>query len=118
MQKIDRKFHKLCKALAALEDIYLDPPGAKRTNIDATIKRFELTFEPFWKFLKEFFKERGIVLEYPSDVFKEAFSHHLIDDEKIWIQMLRDRNSTAHAYDEETACGIYACAVEFLSRNI
>ena len=45
MQKLAVKFSKLQKALAALEAIYLKPTQADRSNIDATIQRFEFTFE-------------------------------------------------------------------------
>ena len=37
----------------------------------------------------------------------EAFKMGLIDDEKICLDMLDDRNLTAHIYDKETADEIF-----------
>ena len=79
-----------------------------RINIDATIQRFEFTFELAWKFLNDFFFGRGLELNYPKEIIKEAFVVNLINDESIWIKMLRDRNMTSHAYDEKLADEIFS----------
>lgn len=108
MSKIQIKFEKFQKALVSLENIYLKPRQEDRSNIDATIQRFEFTFELAWKFLKEFFFERGLELNYPKDVIKEAFGVGLLHDEGLWISMLRDRNLTSHTYDEKLADEIFS----------
>lgn len=68
MQKITDKLKKVEQALIALEDVYLRPVSEDRVNIDATIQRFEFTFELFWKMLKEFFNQHGLELNYPKDI--------------------------------------------------
>jgi nucleotidyltransferase substrate binding protein (TIGR01987 family) len=108
MLKTKVRFEKFKKALFALETIYLKPVQDDRSNIDATIQRFEFTFELSWKFLKDYFLERGIQLNYPKEVIKEAFAVGIINDETIWIEMLTDRNMTSHTYDEKLADEIYA----------
>ena len=108
MSKSKIKFEKFQKALISLESVYLKPMQEDRTNIDATIQRFEFTFELSWKFLKEFFFERGLDLNYPKEIIKEAFSVNLIDDEGLWIKMLRDRNMTSHTYNEKLADEIFS----------
>lgn len=108
MHKIKLKFDKLNMAFTSLEAIYLKPIQEDRSNIDATIQRFEFTFELFWKFLKEFFYQKGLAINYPIDVLKEAFSANIINDELIWIQMLKDRNMTSHTYDEQLADTIFS----------
>ncbi|MCF8462728.1 MAG: HI0074 family nucleotidyltransferase substrate-binding subunit [Rickettsiaceae bacterium] len=100
MQKITLKFEKFSRTLSSLNMIYLEEPRADRSNIDATIQRFEFTFELCWKFLKEFFLQKGLELNYPKDVIKEAFASGFIEDELLWLQMLKDRNMTSHTYDE------------------
>lgn len=45
MLKSNIKFEKFNKALIALETIYLKPMQEDRSNIDATMQRFEFTFE-------------------------------------------------------------------------
>ena len=108
MSKSEIKFEKFQKALISLEAVYLKPMQEDRTNIDATIQRFEFTFELAWKFLKDFFFERGLELNYPKEIIKEAFSVNLIDDENLWIKMLRDRNITSNTYDEKLADEIFS----------
>lgn len=108
MSKSKIKFEKFQKALISLEAVYLKPMQEDRTNVDATIQRFEFTFELSWKFLKDFFFERGLELNYPKEIIKEAFSVNLIDDESLWIKMLRDRNMTSHTYDEKLADEIFS----------
>ncbi len=107
MIKSNIKFEKFKKALLSLEAIYLKPMQDDRSNLDATIQRFEFTFELAWRFLKDYFFERDIALHYPKEVMQEAFNVNLIGNEHIWIQMLKDRNMTSHTYDEKLADEIY-----------
>jgi nucleotidyltransferase substrate binding protein (TIGR01987 family) len=107
MKKASIKFEKLQKTLTSLEAIYLKPTEPDRSNIDATIQRFEFTFELCWKFLKDFFLEKGVPLHYPKEVIQEAFKVGIIHDEDLWRHMLKDRNMTSHTYDEELADTIF-----------
>jgi nucleotidyltransferase substrate binding protein (TIGR01987 family) len=107
MQKTKIKFEKFTKALAALEAIYLHPITEDRVNIDATIQRFEFTFELCWKFLKDYLQEQGLNLNYPKEVIKEAFASGIISNEDVWLNMLSDRNLTSHSYDQTLADQIY-----------
>ncbi len=107
MSKSKIKFEKFKKALISLEAIYLKSVQDDRANIDATIQRFEFTFGLAWKFLKDYFLEQGIELNYPKEVIREVFSVNLIDNEDIWIKMLKDRNMTSHTYNEKLADEIY-----------
>ena len=107
MLKSKIKLENFKKALTSLEDIYLKPARDDRSNIDATIQRFEFTFELAWKFLKSYFSERDIELNYPKEVIQEAFNVSLINDEDLWIKMLKDRNMTSHTYNEKLADEIY-----------
>ena len=38
---------------------------------------------------------------------REAFNNNVIEDDEGWIQILDDRNSTAHIYDEDDANAVY-----------
>ena len=78
-----------------------------RSNIDATIQRFEFTIELFWKLLKKILLSKGVSTQYPRDVLQEAYAGNLIDDEQVWLNMMNDRNQTSHSYDEELANQIY-----------
>ncbi len=105
--KVENGLLKLQKALAALEEMAAAPQQENRGNIDATIQRFEFTFELFWKLLKAVLEVEGVESQFPKEVLKESFQGHLIDHEDIWIRMLKDRNLTSHTYDEKLANLIY-----------
>lgn len=77
---------------------------------DATIQRFEYTFEIFWKFLKEYLRvKEGIICNSPKSCFREAFNVKLLTEEETItaLEMTDDRNRTAHTYHEEVAEEIY-----------
>lgn len=93
---------------------------------DGLIQRFEFTFELSWKTLKVCFEDEGLIgLNSPKAVLREAFSAGLIDNENLWLEMLNDRNSTTHIYNEKMAIVIcdriiekYTDAFESLSLKI
>ena len=67
---------------------------------EGVIQRFEYTFELAWKTLRDYMRYGGIETDLPRDVIKEAFANTLIQDGKVWIDMLEKRNLMAHTYDE------------------
>lgn len=77
---------------------------------DATIQRFEFTFEVVWKTLKLYLERQGHECGGPRPTLKKAFAEYLIatpEQADLWLAMLDDRNLTAHAYDEALASQIY-----------
>lgn len=77
---------------------------------DASIQRFEYTFEAFWKFIKEYLRVKGgITCNFSKICFKELFSMGMTtEDETIrLLEMTDDRNMTSHTYKEEVADIIY-----------
>jgi nucleotidyltransferase substrate binding protein (TIGR01987 family) len=107
-----KKLIQFEKTLSKLKDI-LNKEESEEIR-DATIKRFEFTFELCWKSLQEFFKEKGIIFRSPKDCFKQAFSYGLIENEDIWINIIQDRNLTTHTYQEEIAKEIYLKIKEYV----
>lgn len=108
MEKLKRKIQDAKKAILCLEEILTE----KYSKIvrDATIQRFEYTFEVAWKLLKEYlYHKEGIVCNSPKSCFREAFSVGLLNEEEtvLFIQMTDDRNLTSHTYDEEIAENLY-----------
>lgn len=82
---------------------------------DATIQRFEFTFEVVWKTLKLYLERQGHECGGPRPTLKKAFAENLIhstEEADRWLQMLEDRNLTSHAYDESLAHQIYRHIVE------
>ncbi len=77
---------------------------------DATIQRFEFTFEAVWKTLKLYLERQGHECGGPRPTLKKAFAENLIskpEEADLWPQMLEDRNLTSRAYDEVLANRIY-----------
>lgn len=72
-------------------------------NRDATIQRFEFTFELTWKLLNLFIRESGIEVYGPKNTLREAEKLELIQDIDVWFDFLYARNLTTHTYQEETA---------------
>lgn len=107
-RKITESFEKLRKALDSLGTIIVKPMQDDRSNIDASIQRFEFCVELFWKLLKRIIEAQGQEVHYPKEVLREAYAGKLINDEQIWIAMLQDRNLTSHTYNEQLADSIYS----------
>lgn len=98
----------LLKAFKSLESIIIEP----FTTIvrDATIQRFEYTFDLAWKSLRLFLKEaHGIICNSPKSCFREGFRVELYDEKltELLLQMTDDRNETVHTYDENRAEEIF-----------
>jgi len=98
------KLSNFSKALDRLEESL----GAEENSfyLDATIKRFELTFETAWKALKKILYMEGYECLSPRDCLKKGYQTAYLNDEDIWIEMLLDRNRSAHIYDEQEAASI------------
>ncbi|WP_060204759.1 HI0074 family nucleotidyltransferase substrate-binding subunit [Sporosarcina koreensis] len=97
------------KALASLGELVVieNPNNVER---DATIQRFEITFEATWKAAKQYlFDIEGIDIGSPKGVIRSFREVDLFSDEETIqaLQMVNDRNLTAHTYNEELAIKIH-----------
>jgi len=86
-----------------LEDIYLD----------IIVKRFEFTYEMSWKSLKRYLEYLGFSPKSPRESFKEGFAQGLIVDEVVWLNMIEQRNLSAHIYDVSEILGILEQLTDF-----
>ncbi|OPJ63938.1 nucleotidyltransferase substrate binding protein [Clostridium oryzae] len=104
MRENSNKLHNFIRALDKLKEGLHQYNEENELLRDGLIQRFEFTFELAWKTLKEMFEDEGLIgLNSPKSVLKEAFSSGIIEDEKLWLNMLVDRNTTSHIYSEDTA---------------
>ncbi|MBT3179249.1 MAG: nucleotidyltransferase [Desulfobacula sp.] len=105
-EKLNRNLQNFDKALSQLKKA-LEEPESPIVR-DATIQRFEFTYELCWKTLKNYLEDiHGIRAVSPRMVFKEAFAIDLIENEEIFIEMIESRNRLSHTYNEEQAQSIY-----------
>lgn len=70
MTKLENLIKDLKKANKSLEEAVSLKPT--RIHKDATIQRFEFTFELAWKTLKEYIKDQGFDCKSPKNCFREA----------------------------------------------
>ena len=106
MNKFENKFENFKKAVKKLEEI------SQQTAIfdkvmqdiirDSSIQRFEFCYELAWKTLKEYMIYNGLSVEnMPRSVFKTAYQHSIIDNQEVWLEMIKDRNVASHEYNED-----------------
>ncbi len=108
MEKLNIISEETGRVLTTLKEITEEPYSI--IIRDASIQRFEYSFEIFWKLLKEYLKEKeGIICASPKSYFREAFKVELLTEEETIkaLEMTDDRNLTAHTYHEEVAMEIY-----------
>lgn len=74
---------------------------------DATIQRFEFTYELSWKAVKLNLQSKEIEARYPKEALQEGLVAGLIDDGNLWSELQKMRNITSHTYDEEKAKEVY-----------
>jgi nucleotidyltransferase substrate binding protein (TIGR01987 family) len=104
LQELNEDFSR---AYARLGEAVREDLSKGTIVIDGVIQRFEFTFELAWKLLRAKLQYNGISAETPRAAIKEAFKAGMIVDGDGWIDMLEDRNRTAHLYDEKAAQAIY-----------
>ena len=85
-------------------------------NRDASIQRFEFVFELAWKVCQKFLKDQGFICRSPKECMKEVFKFGLIKDDSAWLDMIEDRNLTAHTYKEKIAEAIFSRLPGYLEK--
>lgn len=105
MRSIDFKYMNLKKAYDRLLEVSKLYDGKDDIIRDSLIQRFEFTYELTHKTLREFMKYLGVTLEnsFPRSIYKKAYVNNLISNDKVWISLLEDRDSTLHIYSEDLA---------------
>ena len=64
------------------------------------IQAFEFCYELCWKTMKRILKGRGVEVNSPRDVFREAAINRIINDPKIWFDFIEKRNLSTHTYNQ------------------
>ena len=106
-KRLSQRLSDFEKALERLKEVLAEDPAKTSAIIDGTIQRFEFTFELAWKLGQHLLSYNGVEANNPRSVIKELFKEKFIPDGTAWIEMLDDRNRTAHLYDEKEAVKIY-----------
>jgi len=100
------------KALSSLKKALATPKN--EISRDASIQRFEYTFELAWKTLKRHLTNEAGLKEYNiKNIFREAARAGLITNIDEWFAYLEARNLTSHTYNEDVAEETYKAAKQF-----
>lgn len=91
-------FKRLQEALAQPEDSFLR---------DASIQRFEFTYELSWKAIKLWLETKEISALNAREALQNAIEQGLLIDGDGWSQLHHMRNLTSHTYDEAQALTVY-----------
>lgn len=77
-----------------------------RSARDSAIKRFEISLDTLWKYLKIYLEVKiGLTQSSPKPIFRECLRVELINEKDTTeaLKMIDARNMTSHIYKEEIA---------------
>lgn len=112
MEKIKSKYEIITKALKTLDKSLTKLHTKKFSDYeelrDSIIQRFEYCTDTFWKYLNQYIKsifKIKISAPRPKIVLQESLDLNLITKEEfnICLDIIDDRNETAHGYNENLA---------------
>lgn len=72
-------------------------------ELAGAIQNFEFSYELSWKTLQKYGASSGRKIVSPREAFQFALEASYINDEKLWLDMIEDRNETVHTYDRGSA---------------
>ena len=102
LQRLERAYFRLLEVLENFDPLEVD------IALDATIQRFEFTFELSWKAIKKFAEFMGLEgCNSPRSCIKLAYRLGWISDQNMWLGLLEARNLTPHTYNIATAWKVY-----------
>lgn len=94
-------FERYSKCLTTLENA-LNIPEPDVTQRAGIIHFFEIAFELSWNMLKDYLYDEGYTdINSPRTAIKKSFETGIIQDGKLWLDLLETRNLTSHLYDEK-----------------
>ena len=101
-----QRFAHYCAALKTLSDAVELSQTRSLSDLEkrGLIKSFEYTHDMAWKTMKNFLEDQG-----NQDLFgskgstRMAFEEGLIQEGDVWMDMIQNRNLTAHTYNQNTA---------------
>ena len=91
--------NSLRELLRAIEWLDADTQAPDRwARLDAVAKRFEVSFEYVWKYLKSALEWQGTETPGPRAAIQNAVSYGWIEDADSWASYLNARNAGVHDY--------------------
>ena len=104
-----KKYESFASCLSVLEQADKKLAASNEIYRMGIIGQFNLTFELAWKALKDVLELYGVAeaaTGSPREIFKAAYKLGWLEEDKIWLDMLKKRNIAIHVYDEERAATV------------
>ena len=96
-----QRLNNYAKALGQLGR-FIDKGQLNELEEQGLIQSFEYTYELAWNTLKDYLEIQGETGIHGSrDALRLAFRRGLIEDGETWMEMIKSRTLTSHAYSEE-----------------
>jgi nucleotidyltransferase substrate binding protein (TIGR01987 family) len=111
-----QRFNSFNKAFALLKEVVDLAEQRELSNLEAlgVAHIFENTHELAWKALKDFIEHRGATKLFGAkDATRAAFKADLIENGEAWMQMIENRNLSAHPCDETAIAKIVSAVIDF-----
>lgn len=109
MERLTQRIKLAEQALKALDEA-LEMPVTKIVR-DASIQRFEFSFEAVWKLSQLYLRQKeGVEVGSPKGVFRACFETGILNETQtnLALRMADDRNLTVHTYNEQLAQQIFS----------
>ena len=109
-----KSFKEYKKALATLKDDVERAETRKLTNSEkqGAIQNFDQTIGLAWDLMKDYLADQGIIgINESGEAVRYAFNNNLIEDKKVWMDMLKEHKLVSQANDGKTADELLASIV-------
>jgi nucleotidyltransferase substrate binding protein (TIGR01987 family) len=103
------KLYNLNKAMLKLQEIVTTIEEHDQSEFfrDVLIKRYEIVWDLIWKTLKEYMEEQGyIFMPSPRETIKKAYQENILNNEEVWLLILKERNELNHTYNEDLSINV------------
>ncbi|MCK5717309.1 MAG: HI0074 family nucleotidyltransferase substrate-binding subunit [Thiomargarita sp.] len=114
MERLTQRLQVAKKALNTLKELEKVPVSAIQR--DATIQRFEYSFEAIWKAAKQYLIDiEGLESGSPKGVIRACFQVGILTKEQTQqaLSMTDARNLTSHTYNESLADNIFSKIADY-----
>ena len=101
------QLNQTLKALERLKEVLNLSIDSRPEVLDATIKRFEFTYELFWKLVKKYLALNNIHCNNPRTCFLELEKLHNNVPQQFLTKLVYYRNLTVHTYKLANAKKVY-----------
>jgi nucleotidyltransferase substrate binding protein (TIGR01987 family) len=99
-----KKLDNFSKCLAVLNAADFEMANENEIYRTGVVGQFNLTFELAWKALQEVLRIHGAQeasTGSPREILQIGYRYGFVNDEDVWILMLKKRNTSVHIYNEE-----------------